>query len=112
MAQDHTLFVILRHDDASAWIEKAEFLRGRGGLALIDTHPDYLIEPRIKTAYRRLLERFASDESAWKALPRDVSAWWRRRANSRIERAGEDWIVTGPAAEEARVELTEGASWR
>jgi hypothetical protein len=112
MAQDHTLFVILRHDDASAWIEKAEFLRGRGGLALIDTHPDYLVEERIKSAYRSLLEHFASDGSAWKALPREVSAWWRRRANSRIERAGADWIVTGPAAEEARVELTEGASWR
>jgi hypothetical protein len=112
MAQDHTLFVILRQGDASAWIEKAEFLRARGGLALIDTHPDYLVEERIKSAYRELLERFAADESAWKALPREVSAWWRRRADSRIERAGSDWIVTGPAAGEARVELTEGASWR
>jgi hypothetical protein len=112
MAQDHTLFAILRRGDASAWIEKAEFLRARGGLALIDTHPDYLVEERIKSAYRDLLERFASDESAWKALPREVSAWWRRRADSRIERAGSDWIVTGPAATEARVELTEGASWR
>jgi hypothetical protein len=112
MAQDHTLFVILRQGDATAWIEKAEFLRAHGGLALIDTHPDYLIEEPIKSAYRSLLERFATDESAWKALPREVSAWWRRRADSRIERAGEDWIVTGPAATEARVELTEGASWR
>ncbi len=42
MQQDHTLFVILRHGDETAWVEKAEFLRGRGGLALIDTHPDYL----------------------------------------------------------------------
>jgi hypothetical protein len=112
MPQDHTLFVILRHSDETAWIEKAEFLRGRGGLAMIDTHPDYLIDERIKSAYRRLLERYANDETAWKALPRDVSAWWRRRAASHIERAGTDWIVTGPAAEEARVEHVEGASWR
>lgn len=111
MPQDHTLFVILRHSDATAWIEKAEFLRGRGGLAMIDTHPDYLIDERIMSAYRRLLERYAADETAWKALPREVSAWWRRRADSSIERSGADWVVTGPAAGEARVELVEGAPW-
>jgi hypothetical protein len=112
MAQDHTLFVILRHPDERAWTDKAEFLRARGGLALIDTHPDYLIEERIKDAYRRLLERFAGDQSAWKALPREVSAWWRRRADSRIERAGDEWVVSGPAAAEAHVELVEGTPWR
>jgi len=112
MAQDHTMFVILRHKDETAWVEKAEFLRGRGGMALIDTHPDYLIEERIMGAYARLLERYADDASAWKPLPHEVSAWWRRRAASRIERAGTDWIVTGPAAAEARIEFVEGTPWR
>jgi peptidoglycan/xylan/chitin deacetylase (PgdA/CDA1 family) len=111
MPQDHTLFVILRRDDETAWTEKAEFLRSRGGMALIDTHPDYLIEDRIRSAYRRLLERYAVDESAWKALPREVSDWWRRRADSSIERAGDGWVVKGPAVGEARVELQEGAPW-
>jgi hypothetical protein len=112
MAQDHTLFVILRHEDERAWVEKADFLRGRGGMALIDTHPDYLLEDRIVHAYARLLERYAQDTSAWKALPHEVSAWWRRRASSRIERMGADWIVVGPAAGEAQVELMEGTAWR
>jgi hypothetical protein len=106
------MFVILRHKDETAWVEKAEFLRGRGGMALIDTHPDYLIEERIMGAYARLLERYADDASAWKPLPHEVSAWWRRRAASRIERAGTDWIVTGPAAAEARIEFVEGTPWR
>ncbi len=112
MPQDHTLFVILRHRDEATWIEKAEFLRGRGGMAMIDTHPDYLIEDRIMGAYRRLLERYADDSTAWRALPREVSAWWHRRAGSRVERVGADWTVSGPAAGEARVELVEGAQWR
>jgi len=112
MAQDHTLFVILGHDDESAWIEKAERLRERGGLALIDTHPDYLVHEPIERAYRRLLERYAGDHSAWMALPREVSAWWRRRAESWIERSGEGWVVAGAAAGEARVELVEGTAWR
>ena len=112
MPQDHTLFMILRHSDDTAWMAKAEFLRDRGGMALIDTHPDYLIEDQVKQAYRSLLERYATDESAWKPLPREVSAWWRRRADSKIERSGEGWILSGPAAAEARVELVEGATWR
>lgn len=112
MPQDHTMFVILRHGDETAWVEKAERLRSRDGMALIDTHPDYMRDERIMAAYGRLLERYAADETAWKPLPRDVSAWWRRRAASRIEYTGTDWIVTGPAAAEARIELMEDTQWR
>ena len=112
MSQDHTLFVILRRRDEQAWVQKAEFLRSRGGMALLDTHPDYLTDPRIFGSYRRFLERFAEDPGAWKVLPREASAWWRRRAESRLLRAGDDWRVTGPAAAEARVEFrATGANW-
>ena len=48
--------MILGHQDETAWVDKAEFLRARGGMALIDTHPDYLIDDRIFTAYARFLE--------------------------------------------------------
>jgi hypothetical protein len=112
MPQDHTLFVIRGHTDETTWVDKAEFLRERGGMALLDTHPDYLIDVRIMDAYRRLLERYCADRTAWKALPRDVSAWWRRRAQSQIQRVGSDWVVAGPAAGDARVELAQGVPWR
>jgi hypothetical protein len=112
MPQDHTIFVILGRGE-EPWFSKAEFLRERGGMALIDAHPDYLVQSPLMSAYRRLLERYADDESAWKALPREVSAWWRRRAASRVEQSEDGtWVVTGPAADEARVELVEGGSWR
>jgi peptidoglycan/xylan/chitin deacetylase (PgdA/CDA1 family) len=110
MAQDHTLFVILRESDDTLWVRKAELLRERGGMALIDTHPDYLIDDGIRAAYGRLLQRYAGDATAWKALPREVSAWWRRRAASRIERVGADLVIDGPAGE-AHVELVEGTPW-
>lgn len=110
LPQDHTLFVILRHTDEKAWVEKATFLRAHGGMALLDTHPDYLVDERILSAYARFLDRFASDATAWKALPREVSAWWRRRAASDLERDGESWRIVGPAADQGRVELAGGRS--
>ena len=105
MPQDHTLFVILRQKGERAWVRKAEFLRAHEGMALLDTHPDYLLDPEILGAYRGFLERFAEDDRAWKALPREVSSWWRRRAQSRLEWTQAGWTITGPAAGEARVEL-------
>jgi hypothetical protein len=105
MPQDHTLFVILRQPDGQAWIDKAEFLRSRGGMVLLDTHPDYLVDARISEAYRATLERYAGDEDMWAALPAEVSGWWRRRAASRLRNTTDGWVVTGPAAGEARVEF-------
>jgi hypothetical protein len=105
LPQDHTMFVILNKPDASLWIDKAEHVREQGGMALVLTHPDYLDE-RLLTGYRLLLARFADDSSAWRPLPRDVSAWWRRRAASRIERTPDGWQVVGPAGGEATIAYT------
>ncbi|HEV2930708.1 MAG TPA: hypothetical protein VGW74_18655 [Propionibacteriaceae bacterium] len=105
LPQDHTMFVILDRPDGSLWVEKAEHVRAQGGIALLITHPDYLDE-RLLEAYRLLLARYADDTTAWLALPRDVSAWWRRRAASRIERMADGWQVAGPAAGEATIAYT------
>jgi hypothetical protein len=107
LPQDHTLFVIFRRQDETTWVEKTQFLRHQGGLAMIDTHPDYLIDHRIFSAYARFLDRFADDPTAWRALPREVSAWWRRRAASRLEYDGSSWHIVGPAADEGRVVFEE-----
>ena len=107
LLQDHTLFEILEHEDERVWVEKAELLRERGGMALALTHPDYMLAPERVAAYQRFLERFAEDATAWRALPRDVSAWWRRRAASRLVYDRGQWQVAGPAAGEARVQIHE-----
>ncbi len=103
LCQDHTVFVILRRPDQRPWDEKVEYLRERGGMALLITHPDYLLDGRLPQAYGSLLRRFKGDESAWRALPREVSAWWRRRAASHLEPTNGGWRVVGPAADEASV---------
>jgi len=106
LPQDHTLFVILREDE-SRWLDKAALLRARGGMALLITHPDYMYEERLD-AYARFLAA-VGDDGAWRALPRDVSAWWRRRAASHLERTDDGWRVVGPAADEAAVAFAHAA---
>jgi hypothetical protein len=106
LTQDHTLYELLGHLDETHWLEKAHFLRQQGGMALVLTHPDYIGNPHLLDSYRRLLSEFADDSTAWKALPRDVSAWWRRRARSHLEEIDGQWRVVGPAERQARVEFT------
>jgi len=98
MPMDHTLFELLGHQDGRIWVEKAAFLRERGGMGMLLTHPDYLRDDATRAVYVAFLAHLAADGSAWHALPREVSDWWRRRAASRIEGEVGRWVVEGPAA--------------
>jgi hypothetical protein len=98
LPQDHTLFVILGRKDESAWVEKALAIREEGGMALLIVHPDYMLDEPQQAAYERFLARFEREPGVWRALPREVSAWWRRRADSSLERTPDGWRVLGPAA--------------
>jgi hypothetical protein len=103
LPQDHTLYVILSATDERLWIEKTEEIRRRNGMALINVHPDYIFAGGTLEAFRRYLEFFDDDDEVWHALPREVSAWWRRRAQSSIRRDGNGWELVGPAAAEGSI---------
>jgi len=103
LAQDHTLFSILQQPDADLWWRKARHVRDRGGMVLVLTHPDYAHDPRLADGYGMLLDSFAHDDSVWHALPREVAAWWRRRAASTICADGDGWRIDGPASQDGRV---------
>jgi hypothetical protein len=105
LVQDHTLFVILGEPDGSAWIDKLAYLRQVGGMALLITHPDYMLDESRLAAYSNLLARVSNDDDVWRALPREVSAWWRRRAASRVERVRGEWAIVGPAMADGGVVL-------
>jgi hypothetical protein len=105
LPMDHTVFQILQHSDATVWLDKAADVRDRGGMALVLTHPDYVDDPRVADGYRRLLEAYRADPGVWRALPREVAAWWRRRAASTIEQTDGGWSVRGPAAVDCGIQL-------
>jgi hypothetical protein len=103
LPQDHTLFVILRHRDEREWVEKTAFLRKRGGLALLITHPDYLYPEPLLRAYVRYLHAYAGDDDCWHALPREITDWWRRRSISSLQRDNGRWRIVGPAVADGSV---------
>jgi hypothetical protein len=103
LAQDFVLFDLLRLTGDAHWLEKADEVRGQGGMALALTHPDYMTDPDRLRAYDALLAAHQNDPTCWRALPRTVAAWWRVRAASRIVATPQRWSVTGPAADVGRV---------
>ena len=42
LPQDHALFIILQETDIDIWKQKLEWIVGCGGMALLNTHPDYM----------------------------------------------------------------------
>ena len=45
LAQDSTLFLVLRERTPEIWLRKLDWIARRGGMALVNVHPDYLRFP-------------------------------------------------------------------
>lgn len=80
MAQDHTLFEILRETSIRRWVEKSDWLARNNGLVNVLVHPDYLLSDRRLDLYEQLLDHLTGLSGGWHALPREVARWWRNRA--------------------------------
>lgn len=103
LPQDHTLFIALGQSDTTIWQQKLDYIAKHSGMALMLTHPDYLDTPSRLDAYREFLISVKERGGFWHALPRDVTRWWRDRAGSRIEQAGDSLVIRGPAANAGRI---------
>jgi peptidoglycan/xylan/chitin deacetylase (PgdA/CDA1 family) len=101
--QDHTLFELLGRRDIDVWLETIRVIRERGGVLVLTVHPDYMTSAERLDLYRAVLSRLTGDEEAWKALPSDVSDWWRRRSKSEIREQGDRLEISGPARDDAAV---------
>jgi peptidoglycan/xylan/chitin deacetylase (PgdA/CDA1 family) len=103
LAQDHTLFEILRERSIQRWVEKSEWIIENNGLINLLVHPDYLRTEERLTLYDEFLGFIGSQIGGWHAPPRDVALWWKERALIECcELDGEIRIVgPGRAAEDA-----------
>jgi glycosyltransferase involved in cell wall biosynthesis/peptidoglycan/xylan/chitin deacetylase (PgdA/CDA1 family) len=85
LAQDFTLFVVLRETNIDIWKKKLDWVAERGGMALLNTHPDYMCfegRPKKDEFPVALYEEFLSyarekyGDSMWAVNPRELSRFY------------------------------------
>jgi peptidoglycan/xylan/chitin deacetylase (PgdA/CDA1 family) len=86
LAQDFTLFVLMKERGDSLWRRKLDWIAAKGGMALLITHPDYMSFDDRKPGTGRypaslyydflgyVRERYG--DQYWNILPRDIARYW------------------------------------
>src|SRR5260370_13529501 len=80
LAQDYTVVEVVGETTPRLWLEKVEFIRAGHGMALLNTHPDYLRKPHTRRIYSEFLAAMRERADFHHALPREIARWWRTRA--------------------------------
>jgi hypothetical protein len=81
LVQDSTLGLVLGENTPRIWMEKVAFIEQYRGMALLNSHPDYLSQPDIWNIYVKFLMEMKEKNNFWHALPREVARWWLKRNN-------------------------------
>jgi len=87
LVQDSTLFVMLQEKSNDIWKRKLEWIRERGGMSLLNVHPDYVNFSAVEASadqfqvnhYAEFLSwvRHTHSGRYWHVLPKDVAEFWR-----------------------------------
>jgi hypothetical protein len=105
-SQDYELFHMLNDYSMNLWEQQISLVTANHGLVTILVHPDYVIEQRAQTSYRRLLQYLAElrdTGNVWTPLPREVASWWRSRSKMTLISKNGSWQIEGPEKERARI---------
>lgn len=88
LPQDHGLFVILQEKDINIWKQKVDWIAEKGGMAALNTHPDYMNfgegalsnEQYPADFFIEFLDyvRTKYADQYWHGLPRETARFWRR----------------------------------
>jgi hypothetical protein len=89
LPQDFTLFVLMKQKDIDIWKRKLDWIVQHGGMALLNTHPDYMsfdgrkmtIDNYPADYYAEFLEHIKNRYEGiyWQVLPRDMGRFFRHR---------------------------------
>lgn len=91
LVQDVTLFLLLEEDSPEVWLRKLDWIVEKGGMALVNIHPDYvdfsgnaeaaplqfrseIIKEFLETVSQRYAGRY------WQPLPRELATWYDAHA--------------------------------
>jgi hypothetical protein len=86
LPQDFTLFVLMKEKTIDIWKKKLDWIAEQGGMALLNTHPDYMnfeggkvgLEEYSADLYRELLTYVKTkyEGQYWHALPKEIARFW------------------------------------
>jgi hypothetical protein len=103
LPQDFTLFVLMKEKNIDIWKKKLDWIVGKGGMALLITHPDYMngksvgrkIENYPMNYYREFLDYVNDryDGKYWNALPKEMALFWRENMVETGGKIGSDCCV-------------------
>jgi hypothetical protein len=79
LVQDNTLISLLGDTTPKVWLDKVDFLQKFHGMALLNSHPDYLVHKPVWNVYEQFLDKMRENDGYWHALPREVARWWCQR---------------------------------
>ena len=89
LPQDFTLFILMREKSIDIWKRKLDWIAEHGGMALLNTHPDYInfngkklgIEEYPAEYYEEFLQYIKNryNEEYWHVLPRQIARFWAER---------------------------------
>lgn len=89
LVQDFTLLILMQERDSSIWKRKLDWIVQKGGMVLLNTHPDYMwfgAGSIGKEEYPvRIYEEFLThlktigEGNYWHVLPREMAQWWKGR---------------------------------
>lgn len=96
LAQDFTLFVLLKNRDIETWKHKLDWIARHGGMALIITHPDYMnFGGGAKAGFGRYPAEYYAQfldyvnsryqDQFWNVLPRDVARFWKEKQQNSVQ---------------------------
>ena len=89
LPQDSTLFLLLGEETNAIWKQKLDWIAAKGGLALVNIHPDYIDfsgkrtsscypHSQVKELFEHLCSRYRG--KFWNPLAKDLASWFRRHA--------------------------------
>lgn len=93
LPQDFTLFVLMKEKTIDIWKKKLDWIAEKGGMALLNTHPDYMNfgegamgkEECPAEYYARFLKYISAmyGQTCWHVLPREMAQWWMTRTQGK-----------------------------
>lgn len=89
LPQDFTLFILMKEKNIDIWKKKLYWIAEKGGMALLNTHPDYMnfednkmSKEEYSYVYYEEFLKYLNEEykdKYWNKLPKEMAYWWNNR---------------------------------